>query len=404
MQIINTHNTIPSATSTTTTLPSPPSSPVNSNECQATSTPKMSRKRALSISFIQNQDESEDIMTTKKQKKSNVKAQFDFGCLLKYLDQKGSSPNTCDSQLNRSLLSWACIGRSEAAIQNLLGQVYLDINMKSGPNKTTALHEASLLGFHHGVDLLLAHPDIDINAVDGQGQTPLHYAVQTNQVECIQRLLSLGARMDLRDMCGRLPIHLAAMRGYHHCISMLLKNADRHDTNPLDLNMLWTRASVDNNSTIEYAITAGYVNTLELLLDQDKELRYREEEGLVDTAVVWNRIECLESLIKYKCRLNNDSKIESPLFKAVQQRKIDLVRVLSSAGANPCLANGHNPSLLYAANHGFLDMVPLVLSLKTSKECIQQALLLASSMGPVFRDQLGSLIVRSLKALSVKDQ
>jgi ankyrin repeat protein len=405
MQIINTQNTIAPTATSTTTLPSPPSSPVNSNECQAsvTDTPKSSRKRALSISFIQNQDD--DAVTKKQKITNNIKTQFDFVCLLKYLNQKGSSPNTCDSQLNRSLLSWACIGRSEAAIQNLLGQVHLDINMKSGPNKTTALHEACLLGFHRGVDLLLVHPDVDMNAVDCQGQTPLHYAVQTNQVGCIERLLSIGVRMDLADMCGRLPIHLAAMRGYHQCISLMLKNTDRHDTNPTELDMLWTRASVDNNSTIEYAITAGYVNTLELLLDQDKELRYKEQQGLIDTAVVWNRIECLESLIRYKCQLNHtDSKLESPLFKAVQQRKIDMVRVLSSAGANPCSANGHNPSLLYAANHGFLDMVPLVITLKTSKECIQQALLLASSMGPAFRDQLGSLIVHSLKTLSAKDQ
>ncbi|OAD02006.1 hypothetical protein MUCCIDRAFT_156407, partial [Mucor lusitanicus CBS 277.49] len=67
--------------------------------------------------------------------------------------------------------------------------------MKTGPNKSTALHEACIIGFTEGIELLLQHPDIDINAVDNQGQTAVHCATQANQTECLRILLSAGARI-----------------------------------------------------------------------------------------------------------------------------------------------------------------------------------------------------------------
>ncbi|KAK4509648.1 uncharacterized protein ATC70_006950 [Mucor velutinosus] len=360
-------------------LPTPPTSPI---DAQPT---KNSRKRAYSISFLNN----EPTTATKKQK-------FDLNCLKSFLDRKGS-PNTCDEQFKRSLLSWACIGRSTEAIKNLLSLVHLDINMKTGPNKSTALHEACIIGFTEGVELLLQHPDIDINAVDNQGQTAVHCATQANQTECLKILLSAGARIDLISQ-GRLAIHTAISYGFQQCVSLLLSKSKRHDNNPTQTDMLWHPNSLDNRSSIESAIVTGFTSTLQLLLDQDsvtKNPPHQRTPGLVLLSVVWNRIECLQLLIKRGCIIDNDS-----LLNAVQQRKIDMVRELAAAGANPCLSNGQNPSFLYAANHGFLDMIPLVLTLDTSKDCIQQALLLASSMG--LREPTTKAVVYTLKSLAAK--
>lgn len=356
-------------------LPSPPSSPI---DCQPSTS---SRKRAYSISFIQN-----DIQQQPQQKKHR----FDLGCLSTFLKQNGS-PNTCDKQFNRSLLSWACIGQSLEAIQELTSLVHLDINLKSGPNKSTALHEACVHGFEEGVDLLIQHADIDINAIDNEGQTAIHCATQANKVECLKILLSAGARIDLMNNQGRLPIHIAIQHGHQQCVSLLLSKSKRHDNNPSELDMLWTQNLVDNRSSVQSAIVAGYVGTLQLLLDNDTEAKHQAKKELVQLAVEWNRIECLQVLIKRGCLLD-----QSSLLMAVQQRKIDMVREISAAGVNPCLSNGQNPSFLYAANHGFLDMVPLVLSLTTSKDCIYQALLLATCLG--MRDQLAAAVVRTLKS------
>ncbi|KAL9537096.1 hypothetical protein MBANPS3_012085 [Mucor bainieri] len=382
MQAIDTTNTNTNTNATTTTkssnekksvLPTPPTSPIDAQQPT-----KSSRKRAYSISFLNN----EPATATKKQK-------FDLNCLKSFLNQKGS-PNTCDEQFKRSLLSWACIGRSTEAINNLLSLVHLDINMKTGPNKSTALHEACIIGFTEGIELLLQHPDIDINAVDNQGQTAVHCATQANQTECLRILLSAGARIDLVSQ-GRLAIHTAISYGFQQCVSLLLSKSKRHDNNPTQTDMLWHPNSLDNRSSIESAIVTGFT-------DQDsvtKDPPHQRTPGLVSLAVVWNRIECLQLLIKRGCIIDADS-----LLNSVQQRKIDMVRELAAAGANPCLPNGQNPSFLYAANHGFLDMIPLVLTLDTSKDCIQQALLLASSMG--LREPTTKAVVYTLKSLAAK--
>ncbi|KAI7888673.1 ankyrin repeat-containing domain protein [Mucor mucedo] len=355
-------------------LPSPPSSPIESLN---------SRKRAFSISFIQN--ESTPPQPSKKSK-------FDIGCLNNYL--KKGSPNTCDEQFKRSLLSWACIGKSKEAVQDLLKLVHLDINMKSGPHQTTALHEACLHGFHQGLELLVKHADIDLNATDNQGQTAIHCATQANKIDCLKILLSAGARIDLFSTGGRLPIHIAIQHGFHHGVSLLLSKSKIHDNNPTETDMLWKSNLVDGRSSIQSAIVSGYINTLQLLLDNDSiTAKHQTTKGLVQLAVDWNRIECLQLLIKRGCIID-----ESSLLTAVQQRKIDMVRELSTAGANPCLANGQNPSFLYAANHGFIDMVPLVITPSTSKDCIHQALLLASCLG--LRDKLATAVIHTLKSIT----
>ncbi|GAA5805727.1 hypothetical protein HPULCUR_011252 [Helicostylum pulchrum] len=360
-------------------LPSPPSSPIDS---QPTTTTTTTRKRAFSISFIQNE--------SIQQQQNKKKQKFDLDCLKTYLNQKGS-PNTCDAQFKRSLLSWACIGKSKEAVQNLLSLVHLDINLKSGPNKTTALHEACLNGFTDGVELLTKHADIDINTTDMYGQTPIYCATLGNKIDCLKILLSAEARIDLFSK-GKLPIHIAIQNGFHHCVSLLLSKSRIYQNNPTELDVLWVQNSIDNRSSIECAIVAGYIFTLQLLLDHDSiTAKHQISKGLIQLAVEWNRIECLQLLIKRGCVID-----ESSLLTAVQQRKIDMVRELSAAGANPCLPNGQNPSFLYAANHGFLDMVPFVLSLSTSKDCIQQALLLSSCLG--IRDKLATVVINTLKS------
>jgi ankyrin repeat protein len=365
-----------------TSLPSPPTSPIE--------TESTCRKRAFSISFIQN---------TNNETPSYKKQKFDLGCLKTYLKNNGS-PNMCDQRFQRSLLSWACIGQSTEAVQGLLQLVHLDINLVSGPNQTTALHEACIAGFEEGVELLLQHPDIDVNAVDGQGQTALHYATQSNHLSCLRLLLTNGnARIDLFDHQGRLPIQTAVVYGHHASVSLLLNKARYHIHNPTETNMLWIPNKLDQQCAIESAIVAGYPDTLQLLLDQDSltEKQHQTKPGLITLAVIWNRIECLQLLIKRGCLLDQQS-----MLHAVQQRKIDMVRELAKAGVNPCLPNGQNPSFLYASNHGFLDMVPYILTLSTSKDCIQQALLSASTLG--LRDSLTKVMVHTLKTKTTQQK
>jgi ankyrin repeat protein len=52
---------------------------------------------------------------------------------------------------------------------------------------------------------ILADSGADINAADSQGQTPLHVAVQYRSVASAEKLLKLGAVLDLRDASWKTP-------------------------------------------------------------------------------------------------------------------------------------------------------------------------------------------------------
>lgn len=353
-------------------LPSPPSSPVDQTNTN-------SRKRALSISFLQNPIPE----PTKK-------------CKFNYLEpllKDTSSPNQCDPQYHRSLLSWACIAQSLEKLKELVRNVHLDINQTSGPNKTTALHEASFIGFDKGIPLLLQHSEININATDHQGQTAVHYAVQRNQVECLKILLSSGARIDIKcQKHNRLPIHTAAKYGFKNCLRLLLSYSTCHANNPTETDMVWSSDS--SQAVVEYAVISGNVHQLTLLLDYDANQQYRQSNELVSLAVHWNRLECLRLLLQRECPVGSKC-----LMMAVQERKIDMVRLLAPL-TTTCQLDGENPAFLYAASHGFLDMIPDLFTLSTSKECIQQALFLASSIG--LHEKLGFIISSTIKSLLSK--
>ncbi|EIE83898.1 hypothetical protein G6F46_009505 [Rhizopus delemar] len=366
-------NQIDSNNSDKATLPSPPSSPNNNNN-SISSNNNNHRKRALSLSFIQNSDTE----SVKKYRLSNL------------------TPNQCDPKYNRSLLSWTCISQSTETLEGFIDDDQLDINQSSGPNHTTALHEAAFIGFYQGIQLLTRHPKIDLDATDNQGQTALHYAVQRNQVECLRVLLSAGARLDLSCQRGRLPIHTAALYGFESCICLLLSH-DQTKNNPSQLDLLWTKESLNDQSAIECAVISGRARSLSHLLDHDRDSHYQNKKELVHLAVYWNRLECLQLLIQRQCLIDYAS-----VLVAVQQRKIDIVRVLIGAGANPCLKNGQNPAFLYAANHGFLEMIPILFTLSTSKECIQQALLLSSFMG--LSEKLVKMISQTVNAFLIEQR
>ncbi|KAI9249041.1 ankyrin repeat-containing domain protein [Sporodiniella umbellata] len=253
-----------------------------------------------------------------------------------------------------------------------MSNVHLEINHTSGSNSTTALHEAAFVGFEEGIALLLQHPEIDINVKDQLGQTPLHYAVQRNQMGSLRALLSAGARLDLACHHQRLPIHTAVMCGFEMCTRLLLGHRLCHANNPQELDLVMAREGTQDQSVLACAVIRGHRHNLRLLLD----LKPAPSDTWTDLAIYWNRLDCLQSLLDSGHPISPNA-----LLLAVQQRKIDLVRLLVEAGARPCLENGQNPAFLYAANHGFMEMIPLLFTLSTSRDCIQQALFLASSCG-----------------------
>ena len=66
-------------------------------------------------------------------------------------------------------------------------------------------------------------PGADVDAADGQGLTPLHFAVNGDRIQIIEALLEVGADLDKRDMWGITALHRAATLHDPRATALLLR-------------------------------------------------------------------------------------------------------------------------------------------------------------------------------------
>ena len=69
--------------------------------------------------------------------------------------------------------------------------------------------------------VLLDH-NAKVNAVNAQGDTPLHFAVRQNQQEAVDLLLRNAASVDARNKEGVTPLMVAAWSGFDNLVQQLL--------------------------------------------------------------------------------------------------------------------------------------------------------------------------------------
>jgi hypothetical protein len=72
----------------------------------------------------------------------------------------------------------------------------------------TLLHLASFLGFENLVKWLIAH-EVDLDARDRNGYTPLHFAAVAKAVGCARVLVEAGADLEIVNVLGKTPAQVA---------------------------------------------------------------------------------------------------------------------------------------------------------------------------------------------------
>jgi ankyrin repeat protein len=299
----------------------------------------------------------------------------------------GKPINVKDQQYGLNLLCWACQCRSLDAVKKILQQGVIDINQRHGPHQMTALHIAAAVDFASGIDCLALDPNLDLNQKDAFGSTALHYAARSNHCASITVLLDAGARLDVYDKKNKLALHYAIRNASLSLISLILSKRERN--NPSLTNLIWFSPENGNNIIEEAIVNTGNSLILSQLLQSGaflptssggwwEEVYRMKRDVLIDLCIHWNRFGCLKCLVEEAQISKEISNRMShhALTLAVHQRKMDFVAYLCKhVRINPCNSNGNNPSLLYAANHGFMEMIPFLITPETSLDCIQQAML-----------------------------
>ena len=104
-------------------------------------------------------------------------------------------------------------------LQNHAGNVCqkeacFDINARLA-SSDTALHLATSRGHTHAVEVMLslAHAQIDVDAPDMHGVTPLHMAAMRRNLQTVRLLLDAGANPSVQDRTGKSPLYHAIYDG-----------------------------------------------------------------------------------------------------------------------------------------------------------------------------------------------
>lgn len=166
-----------------------------------------------------------------------------------------------------------------------------DVNNMEG-NVATPLHYAVASGSRLAVEILLllgALPD----KYDVYGNTPLISAVRSNDLEMSELLIRYGAPVSQTDRFGSTPLHHAVALGYFYIADMLLY----YDA-PLEAR------DVEGNTPLLAGVSFGYYDICDLLLQNGADPNVADKKGF------------------------------TPLMVAAQNGDTLILRMLTDAGAN----------------------------------------------------------------------
>ena len=167
----------------------------------------------------------------------------------------------------------------------------------------------------------------DVNAVEGDGATALHWAAQLDDVAAVESLLQAGAAVDAANRFNVRPLDLAANNGNKDIVERLL--AGGADANARSREGQTPLMSAALNGRTE-AVTALLAHGAEV----DAAETFRGQTALMLAAGEGN-VGAAHALIDAGANVTAKSKSGfTPLLFAVRNARLDAVRLLLANGAN----------------------------------------------------------------------
>ncbi|XP_066506402.1 ankyrin repeat domain-containing protein 55 [Hoplias malabaricus] len=135
--------------------------------------------------------------------------------------QKGADPTLVDKDF-KTALHWAVQSGSRfmcsLILDHHLGSSVINYDDENGK---TCVHIAAAAGFSDIIYELARVPETNLQALDVDERTPLHWAAAAGKEECVQALLQLGVEPSPRDINENTPLTYAMYCGHTACIKLL---------------------------------------------------------------------------------------------------------------------------------------------------------------------------------------
>ena len=173
---------------------------------------------------------------------------------------------------------------------------------------------------------LLNYDTCNVNIIDKQGRSPLHYACYYGNIKCVNLLIDHNVDINLHDKNGNSALFYASFHGHLPCISSLIKN----NAKILDINS-------DGRTALHGASWCGSLRACEILLESNSSLLDKpcnNGRTPLHRACVKNHLKIIEFLLDKNAEINYpDSNGATPLMLACYHQKIDVVKFLMEHNA-----------------------------------------------------------------------
>ncbi|MCE5200578.1 MAG: ankyrin repeat domain-containing protein [Armatimonadota bacterium] len=245
-------------------------------------------------------------------------------------------------------LPWAVVDNPEQVAELIKdGQ---DVNAIDEDGRT-ALHFA-VLHDHYGTTKLLLDNGANVNVKEhsrdggfsGWGWYPLHLALRNENKDIIRLLIDHGADVNAVRTDGWTPICTAAYHGQPDMIELLIsKGAD---------------VNYDNSEPLRIAISQGKYEAAKVMVNHKAVINSQKKDGQTALHLAAGRGDLLEVklLIDNKAKVNiADNEGRTPLFLAAYSGVVDVVKLLISKGAKADVRTKAGVSILQAASNGKRD-------------------------------------------------
>ncbi|GAM17682.1 hypothetical protein SAMD00019534_008570 [Acytostelium subglobosum LB1] len=149
-----------------------------------------------------------------------------------------------------------------------------------GPHGQTYMHYAAEAGHVTILRLLTTTRSsgckLNVNALDNDGLTPLHWACLEGKHLAVQYLLeSAGATVNPPDNNGETPLYLACLKGSLPCVNQLIKHS-------ASIN----QQTKSGNTSLHIAIINNNLECIERLLQCEADINLKNNAGKTPMMVV----------------------------------------------------------------------------------------------------------------------
>uniref|UniRef100_A0A0G4GH36 Uncharacterized protein n=1 Tax=Chromera velia CCMP2878 TaxID=1169474 RepID=A0A0G4GH36_9ALVE len=244
--------------------------------------------------------------------------------VVKLLLENGATIPTTGSEWRSSLIRAVETGKVE--LVKFLLEKGADVNVQTKADvDRTVLHEAAGLGNVEIVELLLSH-GATLDPVDQCGGTPLFYAAGAS-LKVVELLLEKGATIPTTDSDLASPLGNAACGGKGHIVKYLLQKGT-------DVNVQTKRN--EGMTALHVAAKFGKREMAQLLLDEGANVDAVDSERFTPlTYAAGVSLEVVKLLLENRATIpTTRSEWRSPLIRAVETGKVELVKFLLEKGAD----------------------------------------------------------------------